>query len=402
MNPNPKSWLLTASLAAGFVTMAALGWLLAEKPRVGTPATCTSEPPSLKSPTRPPLRFNRYIIPDQAKARLQAILAIASPKERMRATIALANSLPASELENWLEGQWFDDCEGFDLTLFKTIAEERFQREFPEQFALGRHNNGSSALLNDWAKDDPQRALDFFKSYPNDKRQTNVLAAMAETHPALALARLQELITCGLDTNGGGTEIIRQLAQHDPEALEAVLDDLPTPWRKEAENAFVARKLNESFGEEIKALIALPDGWETFRKARRDVDGSDQKLFGELPKLPDSWKAALSANAYDFIDKSNAETWFGVEWEGRGFTTEQAAKIRRQAIDALSYDKPETALKLMAKAGFPDNEKHEIIWNIINFIDGEGTQKSIRLFGLLPTEQDRQFARQALEKRNTE
>lgn len=401
MNALPQNSAVRAGAVAGFLITAAIGWQLAgdEPP---APAAKTAESRTTKISSRQARSNSRYQTPAHARERLRAIRAAGSTQERMRATIELANTLPVSELATWLEGRWFDDCEGFDMSLFNKIAKERWLKEDPEGLALWSIKSGGQTaygILTSWAKDEPQRVIGFFKEHPNEQMELQMLQGIAKENPALALGRLREIIAGGLGSgNISGyyaRQVMQGLARSNPAALEAALDSLPTQWRNTAEGAILAQKLNTSFSAGIQKLSERPDGLKILLQAGGNVEGFNGKLLGELANLPVSWKSALAADAYRFLDSSTAEKWLNADLEGGGFTSEQANQIRKGALQNLIYQKPETALKLMGTMDFSDNERKSMIRNLFANTRGDA-KKAEGLIALLGSEEDRQMARNAL------
>ena len=403
MKPQFNSIALRAGAVAGFIATAAIGWHLAGDATPSSNAGIQADnPPATRGSAREPRHRGRYHTPDHAKERLRAIRAAGSPGERMRATIELVNSLPVSELEAWLEGRWFDDSEGFDLSLFNKIARERWLKEDPEGLALWSMKNGggsANSILRSWAESEPQRVLAFFKEHPNQQMELQMLQTIAGKDPAGALGRLREMIDAGLDTNNiegyYANQVLQELVKNNSAALEAMLDSLPTQWRNSAEGTIIAGRLQTSFSEEIQKLYERPDGWKVFEQAINREDGLSDKLFDELANLPDLWKASLASNYYQFMNSSNAEIWLDADLTAYGFSEEQAKRIQNGALNNLSWNKPEAAFKLMANMDLSDNERKSMISNAISRARGD-SEKAETLIAMLGSEEDRQFARNAL------
>ena len=139
--------------------------------------------------------------------------------------------LPVSEIEGWLEGRWFDTGGGFDLSLFNKILTERWAREDREGLVLwsvknGGHNGYSpDFIIASWAKDEPQRVIEFFREHPNPGLQMETLTAIAKDNPGLALQGLQDMVASGAIV-GNQQEyynrlLFQGLAKSSPAALEA-------------------------------------------------------------------------------------------------------------------------------------------------------------------------------------
>src|SRR5690606_28060069 len=90
-----------------FAVMAFTGWRLADE-SPSSPDAKAAEAKPARTTARPTRTERRYGTPERAKQQLRAIQAAGSPQERMRATIALVNSLPVEELGRWLDQRWFE------------------------------------------------------------------------------------------------------------------------------------------------------------------------------------------------------------------------------------------------------------------------------------------------------
>jgi hypothetical protein len=396
-------FIIRAGSLAGFLVMGLVGWNLAGDPQ--TAAEVPSSAPKITKASKHPGHGTPRPGPSElAREKMRAIRAAGSTRDRMRATIEMANTLPLSELAAWFDGRWFDSLDGFDFTLFCKIAKERGMKEDPEgmaQWCLKNDPDTAHSILSSWAESNPQRVIGFFKNHPNDQMELMALQGIAKNNPRLALDRLQELIAQGLTTgNTDGGQVMAQLAKNDPASLEALLDSLPTQWRNQAEAAIVGQKLNASFPEEIRKLWERSDGMVLFRKGcNNGNDGIGDKLISELGNLPSSWKASISANCYQFMNSSNAEKWLNADLDGSGFIPEQAKKIRLGAMQYLADQKPETVLKQMGDMDLDESSKKSLISSIFRF-PNKTPEKAGELIALLGTEEDRQLARNAMEMRS--
>ncbi len=402
MKPSPTRFPAKAGGILGFLAMAVVGWNLAGG-KHPSPAAAGIAMPSGKHADRS-MRPVRSAGPGAiAGKRLDAIRRAGSPEARMRATLDLANSLPPSEFAAWLDGGFFTLREGAELTLFTKILQERWLLEDPEGLLLWSLKNETSqgrSILTTWAEKEPQRAIDFFKKHPDDSAEMRALAAIAKTHPALALQRLQEMVAAGISVKGTGnaSSLLRQLAEKSPAALEAMLGSLPKQLRTQAEAALCGQRLTASFATEIRALWDRPDGWKIFQLNLSENQELRGKLFDELANLPPAWIASVASNSYYFVNEKNAGRWLDADLAGYGFTPEQAKNLRASALGTLAYKHPEEAIKRMGKMDMDVNSRQNIIANLLNSVDSD-PEKAAALIATLGSEADRQLARSTLDAR---
>lgn len=398
----PKPTAGRVRMLAGFLIMAAIGWRLGgHNPLVS--ATPPPGPPKSRAAQHPARQPGRYTVPAYVKDRLRAIRAAGSSQEQMRATVELVNSLSVSELAAWLEGRWFSDAEGFDALLFTKIATERWEKEDLPGFALWQLKD-KGKINPAWLKNNPLKVLDYFKEHPNQDLEIRVLESLAKEQPALALSRLQEMLAGGLSrTEGNGNEVqqlIRKLAQGNLASLEAVLDSLTPQWRTSAEKAILEQKLKSSFAEEIAKLYDQPHGLKRLIDVLKLGDECRELLIAGLASLPEEWKVKLASDAGlgSFLDEKNAEKWWQADFEGSGFTADQAKKMRLIALRALAFEKPETMLQLMAATDLSAEERATLIQRAFRYNAGSSDTVGLCL-KLLRIDEERQIAQQAVAAR---
>jgi hypothetical protein len=381
--------------------MVVIGWKLADEPAQPT----ANQPEISARPAERPTRSTRRSgPPDAVRQRMAALRAIASPTERLRATMALAKSLPVSEIPAWLDGRWFNAGEGFDLILFNKLLKERWQLEDPEGLLAWSFKNNSSearSTLTSWAKTDPQRALTYLKEHPNRDLEIQVLTEIAKQNPAQALQALGALSAAGKSESGMGyyylQQLLQQLAKSSPAALETALASLPPALRTQAESALIGNRMATSFDTEIRKLWERPDGWKIFEQLSDNGTDFRKKIFAELENLPPAWRAKVAENSYRYVETKDAEKWVHADLEGFGFTDTQAKNIRIRALSALATNAPETALKLMADMDLDPSYRQNIISNLFANLDPKKGQADA-LLALLGTDKEREQARTYLAR----
>src|SRR5690606_31452129 len=126
-------------------------------------------------------------------------------------------SISPADFAAWRDQDWFDLRGGPELMVFHNILMDRWQREDPEgllTWALANRNGAANQLAKEWAANDPQRLLAYFKLHPNPATEIEMLANVAAGAPDLALQRLVELVAAGLpvDALESSGELLEALA----------------------------------------------------------------------------------------------------------------------------------------------------------------------------------------------
>lgn len=380
---------------AAFLATAAVGWNLGGESKAAAPLAPAPFGSTAKTSVRAERDKGRYGPPDYVRDAMKSIRNAGSTEGRMRATIELAGTLPAADIAAWLDGHWFDTGDGFDLTLFNKILKQRWGQEDPEGLVVWGLKNDSLAatgVLREWATSDPQRLIEFYRKNPNDAMELQSLSEVANSDPALAIGRLQEMIARGIPASASGYDefLLGNLAAKSPAALEAVLESLPGAWKTKAEMALTGERLKTSFDDEIRKLWARQDGWKLFERFGQ-LEGVGDHLLGELANLPASWRDSIASNVSRVLSGSNAETWIGADLEGSGFTEEQADRIRIGALQSMGYQKLDRTLELLAGMDLGDSDRRSVISSVFSF--ARDPVEAERLMELLDSDEDREAAR---------
>ncbi len=389
---------LTAFIAAlGFVGAGVVGWQL------------TGNSKAAKNLSHPSIKTRAAERPDRGSPlRLEGEIAQISQdesfKRRMRRTIALADSIPDSEIFVWLKRGWFTVNDGFEFSLFTRILTDRLERVDP--VGLARLRLGAklpqSALeqLMAMATRDPEQVIALFREQPNDRMELEVLAQMAKTHSGLALERFIELSAFGFPESEAydPRSVIQALATADPIALENALGRMRSSWQYDAKNAILARRLEDSFDSEIQKLYVRQDGWRLFEPHIRDTKILEN-LFTHSGELPPSWRQGMVKDRVwmDPVEPAVAEFWWNVDLSAVGFHEQQVGEIRKGALEGIAYASPEKALLQIDAANLSGSERKELIQGI--FARAAMTDaEALRLENLLSAE-DRQSAWEQLERK---
>ncbi len=390
--------LRTGGLLA-FLSTALVGWNLAA-PRV---ETVVKEVPPTKHSERKGRPSRISAASGHARQRMAAIRAAGSPAARMRATVALANSLAPAEFAAWINGGWFNLRDGPEFMVFRDLMMARWKTEDSDgmaAFFLSRpYSRENDEIISAWAKEDPQRMIAYFKSHPDELKEARLLAALAEANPALVLARVRELKLGGISPGSvdsfNATLMFRQLAGKIPLELEAALESLPDHLRSQAEGALSGERLKLSFETEIHALWNRPDGLNLFRQNLEANPGLAAKLFGELANLPPAWRESVASNTGYFLSGTNYNQWWAADLAGAGFSAAQIKSIRQRVVVAMITKEPEEAIRRIAGLGIDPGEKQYLIARAFEAM-ADSPDKAGQSLALLENDAEREIARKAM------
>jgi hypothetical protein len=390
MNSRPSSIAKPIGLLV-FLATAVIGWKLA------TPSGRVVL--AKEEETKPIRRTSRLEASDSARARIGSLRAIVDPEARLLATIALANSLSPDDFAAWMDGRWFTLRGGHEHLLFDRILMERWRNEAPEsllEWSAKNKNMAAAAVAKEWAENQPERLLEFFKTHRDDAAEMSALALIARNSPELALARLQEMISAGLigtsESASGG--VLQALLEKSPGTLLDILGTLPPAIKLTVEGMMSRKRLEASFPEEIRSLWDRPDGWRIFSAAGIDEKMSE-KLLGELANLPQEWRVAIASNSWDLFEGGNGEKWYDADLEGAGFSPETARSIRLQAVRFLAQRNPEAAITRVVAMDLEPAERKDLLDRAFSRV--RDPEKLRALIPLLPTGEERETVTKKLQ-----
>lgn len=384
-----KSIGLLAFLATGVV-----GWKLAAPQAAGVSTGQVETKHAKRSPRAP-----RSIAADHAGQRVGSLRAIVDPEARLLATIALANSLSLDDFAAWLDGNWFTLRGGPEHLLFNRILMERWRNEDPEgllKWAMKNKNGAGDAVMLEWAANDPQRLIGYFKSQRDDQTELRMLARIAEKSPTIALARLQEMAAGGLESYSGyaSMQLMGVLAEKFPDNLISAMDSLPPEVKIYAEGMLAKKRLNESFSEEIRNLWNRPDGWQIFSRVDLGREIAE-KLIGEIANMPAEWRSGMAMNHYRVLNRETASKWLEADLEGAGFSPSDAKVLRGEALKAIANQNPEATLAHLGGMELRPADRRAILEQV--FSSESDPEKLRGLISQLPTEEEREIATKRLE-----
>ncbi|MGE9268009.1 MAG: hypothetical protein ACQKBY_07920 [Verrucomicrobiales bacterium] len=350
-----KSQLLSAAILG--LASALIGWEFAgDAPPV---------PENTEAPTRTRER-TRNQVPQtfalertDSERRLAEILRLEVPRDQMRATIHLANSIPTDEIADWLGTQKFTLSQGLSGTIFAKILEKRWKVEDPESFVAWRFSAENAGPLR-WsrtiARDQPEAFLaGLLRARESDDRNAQSafegLGLLAEFRPDLAIPALKEL---GKPTGdplpfyAQKFETFKLIAQHSPAALKAALPDLDGPLKTYSVAALAANELQHQPAAALSSLAEVPDGYLCLQL--------NAKLFSEgkadfqqlLKHLPDQWRTQAARELTRFIPDNKKSSFLSTDWEDEGFSSSDSLKIRQALLSSIRHSKPEKFLEALA------------------------------------------------------
>lgn len=393
---------LAAACALLFVATAFAGWQLGGPRAAEAPtADTTDSGHQAKHAQRPDHRRTRFGTPDHAQSAVSGIAAIPDPRERLRATVALVESIPLEDLGDWLEQRWFEQ-RGFELTLFNQLAKERWREEDPEGFlawASEEENGTFQQMLASWAESDPQRIIDYYRE------QTEVqsyqvfqsLTEIAKHDPRAALEGLGELRASSLhsdEVRHYADELFRQIAESSPEQLEGVLDSLDDLLRPQAEAALFGQRMRSDLSSALDELADRPDGWSLFAQGLQSDSALASRALEHIATLPESWMVDLRKNPRALINHDTAQQWLSMDLAALGFSEQEARQARGNAIQHLAYsDSPGDALEHLQTADVDDWVRTNVIQNSFSRHARDADMVEL-LLSKLDNETDREAARE--------
>lgn len=312
--------LFAGGALAGWQTRAA---------KAPAPATSATPAAGTKHADRKGRQLTRAAVPAEVAARLAPILNAPNPTERLRATIALARSLPVSELEKWYDAEWFTLSGGMEENLFYRITRARWLEEEPAglmKHCLRNSNDQTYVLATEWGRTDPAGALAFLTGLKDPADRNRIASALS-----------------------GG------IAETDPDLLERESAFWPATLRKEALNSISQAALKKDFAAGIAALRDAPDGMERFTAAMNDSTLASQ-LLDHAASLPPGWLDSMADRGWQIVSADPGK-WLSADLAALGFDKQHAQQMRSYAIDRLSSKDPQRALEMARNPDLAADER---------------------------------------------
>lgn len=403
----PPIHLLAATCFAAF---ALTGWQVRAPDQAKPPPV--TDPAPAKASKRGPRTAGKSAMPEDVRQRLAAIHAARTPDERLRATLALAHSLPVSEMERWYQSDWFDFHDNMDSNLFFRITRARWLAEDPEGLMtcfLRRNNDKTHEMAGRWARQDPHAALAFMESLKNNvegvknngdlQRLAAAMAGpLAEADPALAAAqvlKLQKIL--GENESWAVSELISALAKSSPAILESESAGWPAALQKIAATGLTKAALQKDFVSGAVALEREPDGKKRFLEALSSNSELVKEMAEHPGSLPDGWFAeAASSNPYYLVNEDPGK-WLDTDLAAMGFSDEQSQRLLNYAMSYLGQKDPDRALALLDGDTLDANQRNNLLSNTLSSLASKDKARAEAWVATLTDPQEIEQARQALQ-----
>lgn len=329
-----------------------LGWALG--PSSGDLAD--DQIPAGSPPTKSSRSFTSSSRSGSHHFQMRAIRDAHDEGDRMRHAMELAKTLPLNQAGRWLDEGLFSQREGYALTLFTKILEQRWRTEDPDGYLVWQLGNGRSVSKEEMARladRNPDLLLVNIRLIEDPDAQGAAIANLAKARPDLALAELARMDLQQLQNSGRLRSIFGEMAKTDLAGLQSHLDDLPNPLREAAQQAVFSQLLITDFSGAVSQLVELPNGLDILRNA--NLQQSDyQHLLEKFATLPQSWKTNLAERSYLLTAGMNSDQVLATDWASYGLSEKQFGRIRGHALFNKASKNKEGALEL-----FQNNELNE-------------------------------------------
>lgn len=303
--------------------------------------------------------------PPEVGAALRAISSSDDLMERMRSTIALAQSLPLAELERWLKESWFSLREGPELGLFHEVAKERWRSEDPLGYVAWVKEDDpdeGAEILASWIGSDLERFHSYFAEVSDSEFRLDVLEKLASSQPQWALE--QALKQAGTISTDLFEELFRKLASESPETLQRSRDLIPLGARSLVESLLSRVRLEESFDREFDHLLERPDGFRLLFANGLVVEGAGSKVLARLDEFPTHWKSQLVGALSYFLEDGNLDGWLATDFEGLGFSATEVERMRGTILQTMLQSDPMHALRQLQASGLGERERRKFFENL--------------------------------------
>jgi len=400
----PQSYLLGAAIFCG---CAASVWALR-----GTNAGDAASSAATESSRRKATKTSRSAtgktgVPVQVTEALAAVRAQHTVEDRLRATIRLAESIPAGDFEKWFKEEWFDGSEDMQSYLFHRIVRARWLAADPEglmSYCLREKSDHGHEVAAAWAEKDPAAALRFAAELKDPGQRSTFLSnighALAKADPQRALDSLSTLAAkLSTDRIHGLSEIVRGLVDSAPELLKAKLDELPEPLRATARNYLARAALKRDFRSAVAELGNSTNGKNQFVQVMRSDSGMIKEMARNLDVLPQGWFAEAASKAGYHLVLDDPKKWLDADLASMDFSPQQAKNLRAYAISALAGKDPGQVIALLAGQELSENERSSAIYGIVSKM-GSDKEKTEAWIATLTDGKEIQQAKTAFASRS--
>ncbi len=288
----------------------------------------------------------------------------------LKAAIDLAHRIPPEEISRWLDAGLFKHPDDILTAAFYRTLRDRFLEIDPIACLTGMRerqidHNDIWEYARRWAMSDPRAALQAADERPDLRGMLfgHALTALAGTDPAAVFARLDELqADRNLWSRLDDDSVFQALAAQDSLALlerSRTWQDDFSVWARESALCHWAKKDTTAC---LAWLAKEPDGEAAFLRL---VDGYEvgKSLVRHLHELPPGWVAALGeSDSFHNLTQHAGEAWLAADLEGAGMTSEQALKVRVEAVgDLARNDIAKAIAAYRTLEGLEDGARRDLI-----------------------------------------
>ena len=373
-------------LAIGlFILSSALGWQFARSSQSSEQKTAalTSTKSSPKTSTK-----STRTVKSTARSQMKSLSALSSEKERVRASLDLAQTIPLADIRAWIEQGLFTQRQGYAATAFRKALLYRWEKDAPDDFLIWKIETGintSSTALTGLVERRPELFLQIVHSL--DSASANkILSSLAQNKPELVWQLLRE--PSPRSSHYSINDIFRQLAQKNDELMRKEIENLPFSLRKNARSALYTELFKKDFSATINELSELPNGFFFLNSASSIMSENPELLFSHFPQFPTSWKNNLNPRL-QIDSKQKLEQWLSYDWEKNGMSKNHREKFTHTILNQTSYRFPDATLAQLNTLELEKSSRENILLNIFQNIDSKERQQ--QLLAQITNEEDTNY-----------
>ncbi|YCM43000.1 hypothetical protein V2O64_16960 [Verrucomicrobiaceae bacterium 227] len=367
-------------LAASLLFLGGLaGWSLAPSPNRGADSQ-EADPPKATVSSRSATSSSRSGGRVSEDSRMRAIRDSRNEGERMHSAIALAKSLPLDQAGKWLDEGLFSQREGYALTLFTKILEQRWRTEDPNGYLIWQLGNGRSVSTEEMARlseNNPELLLSSIRLIQDPNSRSAAIANLAKVRPDLALAELAKMDVAELRNTGNFGGIFREMAQSDLATLQAAVEGLPFALQGEAQKAIFGQLLAKDFSGALSQLVDLPNGFEILMSDSSVISKNRQGFLESFASLPKSWQKKLEDSTYSLTNGMEYDEVLSTDWESYGVSEKSAGRLKGYSLFQEARNDKAKALELFQSAGLNEAGRRYFL-DMLKWNNGQETIQALK------------------------
>lgn len=327
--------LLLISLLLGL----ALGWLAS-----GAFRPSEDSARNRKSPPRQLGNWDRSHVPEDVRAKTEAVMLAGSAENRMRAMIELANGVPLSDIEKWLDEGRFDTTDGWiDRVCHQILLDRLFgadpkrcmrrllRRSAPHEiFATSRY-------MEQWTGSDPAGAVGFLLTLPSHQQRqlgSSTLLQLAKTDPSRALD-LISTFSRNPELTGQFNHSLRLLVKTQSERLLEESESWPQAGREAILQEVGALRMAENFEAGLDWIVKQESGKQLFSKLCNSDGSLAPRILANADLLPEGWLEHAASSSMYYLVRGAHLAWLQADAETLGMTQGRLERVKKYA--ATSY-----------------------------------------------------------------